>query len=273
MIKQFVLDALKEDIGRGDLFSLVAQDGICDAKIIAKEEGILAGEVYAKALCEAKNIEIVFNLGDGEKIAKNDVIATLNGDIKTLLICERTLLNLLQHASGIATNTYAFKKALGESNIKLLDTRKTRPLLRNFEKYAVRCGGGYNHRMGLDDCLMLKDTHLKTIPNLKEFMTKCREKLPFTCKVEIECEDVAFSKEAMECGADIVMCDNMNEKQICEVVAIRDEFFKHVLIEISGNVTKENIAKYATCRADAISSGSLIHHAVWLDFSMKITSK
>jgi len=180
---------------------------------------------------------------------------------------------MMQHASGIATNVASYKKILQDSPLKLLDTRKTRPHLRIFEKYAIRCGGGNNHRMGLDDCLMIKDTHLKTIDDLKVFIKEAREKLPFTCKIEVESEDVEFAKFAMHCGADIVMCDNMSTEDIALVVAYKHSHFSHVLLEASGNITKENILEYAKSGVDAISSGSLIHQAVWLDFSMKITHK
>ncbi len=180
---------------------------------------------------------------------------------------------MMQHASGIATNVAKYQRIVQDFPIKLLDTRKTRPHLRIFEKYAIRCGGGSNHRMGLDDCLMIKDTHLKTIDDLKAFITEARQKLPFTCKIEVECEDIEFAKFAMQCGADVVMCDNMNPEDIATVVAYKTEYFPHVLLEASGNITKENIITYAKTGVDAISSGSLIHQATWLDFSMRITHK
>jgi len=151
-----------------------------------------------------------------------------------------------------------------------LDTRKTRPLLRNFEKYAVRCGGGLNHRMGLDDCLMLKDTHLKTIDDLTSFMQQVREQIPFTANIEIESESFQMAKDAMEAGADIVMCDNMEVGEIKKVVAYRDENHPNTLIEASGNVTLETIGHIATSGVDAISSGSIIHQANWIDLSMRV---
>jgi nicotinate-nucleotide pyrophosphorylase (carboxylating) len=138
------------------------------------------------------------------------------------------------------------------------------------EKYAVRCGGGTNHRLGLDDCLMLKDTHLAAIDDLAMFMKQARKRVPYTSKIEVECESVEATYEAMSAGADLVMCDNMQPQQIKEVVKYRDENFKHVLLEASGNITKENILDYASSGIDAISSGSLIHKAIWLDFSMRI---
>jgi len=151
-----------------------------------------------------------------------------------------------------------------------LDTRKTRPLLREFEKYAVVCGGGTNHRMGLDDCLMLKDTHLKVIKNLKDFIQKARRKIPFTAKIEVECETFLKAKEAMEAGADIIMCDNMDVGEIKKVVELRNSHFPLTMIEASGNIRKENLEKYIWAGVDAVSSGSLIHQAKWLDISMKM---
>jgi nicotinate-nucleotide pyrophosphorylase (carboxylating) len=151
-----------------------------------------------------------------------------------------------------------------------LDTRKTRPLLRVFEKYATRCGGAVNHRMGLDDSLMIKDTHLKTIKDLPLYIKKARTQIPFTAKIEIEAETLIIAKEAMQAGADIVMCDNMSPAHVAEVVAFRDENFKHILLEASGNISLETIESYAKCGVDAISSGSLIHQANWIDLSMKV---
>lgn len=273
MIKKFVKKALKEDIGRGDLFSLVGKDSFASANIICKDEGVFAGRSYVKALCKMNKLDVKFYFEDGDNLKKGDIVAIIEGKSKAILRCERVILNLMQHASGIATNVASYKKIVQDFPIKLLDTRKTRPHLRIFEKYAIRCGGGSNHRMGLDDCLMIKDTHLKTIDNLKVFVHEAREKLPFTCKIEVECEDIEFAKFAMECGADIVMCDNMFFEDIKAVVAYKNSHFPHVLLEASGNITKENIVEYAKTGVDAISSGSLIHQAVWLDFSMKITHK
>ncbi len=154
--------------------------------------------------------------------------------------------------------------------MKLLDTRKTRPLLRVFEKYATRCGGAVNHRMGLDDSLMIKDTHLKTIKNLKEYIVKARKKIPFTSKIEVEAETFEIAKIAFEAGADIVMCDNMSPLHVEEVVVYRNEKYPHILLEASGNISLKTIESYAKTGVDAISSGSLIHQANWIDISMKM---
>lgn len=273
MINKFVKKALEEDVGRGDLFALVGKDSFASANIICKDVGVFAGKPYVKALCKMNKLDVKFYFDDGDALQKGDLVALIEGKSKNILRCERTILNLMQHASGIATNVARYKKMLEGYALKLLDTRKTRPHLRIFEKYAIRCGGGNNHRMGLDDCLMIKDTHLKTIDDLKIFIVEAREKLPFTCKIEIESEDVEFAKFAMQCGADIVMCDNMSHDDIKAVVAYKNNHFPHVLLEASGNITQENIVAYAKTGVDAISSGSLIHQAVWLDFSMKITHK
>jgi len=270
MIKNFVKKALQEDIGRGDLFRLVGKKRRVKAKIIAKEEGVLAGVEYAKSLCKIEKIKFEFLKKDGERLKKGDIIALFEGKSTKLLMCERTMLNLMQHASGIATNVDSYMQKLQGQKVRLLDTRKTRPHLRIFEKYAVRCGGGCNHRMGLDDCLMLKDTHLKTIDDLKSFIKDAKYKLPYTTKIEIECESVEFAKYAMSCECDMIMCDNMKIEEIKEVVEYKNANYPYILIEASGNITKDNILEYAKTGVDAISSGSLIHQATWLDFSMRI---
>ena len=268
--EEFVKQALKEDIGRGDLFVRVTKPKEVSGYILAKSDGVFAGQEYLLAMQNLFDVEFSFNVNDGESFKKGDKLVLIKGNSKSLLSLERTILNMTLHASSIATLTNQYVKKISKYGVKLLDTRKTRPLLREFEKYAVRCGGGINHRMGLDDCLMLKDTHLKTIDNFKEFMQEVRAKIPFTSKVEIECEDLDGVKAAMEAGADIVMCDNMNPSQIEEVVAFRDENYPHILLEASGNVTIDTIEEIAKTGVDAISSGSTIHQSSWIDLSMKL---
>ncbi len=270
--EEFVKQALKEDIGRGDLFVRVTKPKEVSGYILAKSDGIFAGQEYLLAMQNLFDVKFTFNVNDGESFKKGDKLVLIKGNSKSLLSLERTILNMTLHASSIATLTNQYVQKISKYGVKLLDTRKTRPLLREFEKYAVRCGGGINHRMGLDDCLMLKDTHLKTIDNLKEFMQEVRAKIPFTSKVEIECEDLVGVKAAMEAGADIVMCDNMTPQQIKEVVAFRDENYPHILLEASGNVTLETIEEIAKTGVDAISSGSTIHQSSWIDLSMKLDS-
>ena len=176
---------------------------------------------------------------------------------------------MLQHASGIATMANRFSSKIEDLDVALLDTRKTRPQLRDFEKYASRVGGAINHRLGLDDCLMLKDTHLRTISDLKSFIRDARKRISWVTKIEIECETFEQVKEAMDAGADIIMCDNMTPNQIRDVVKFRDENYPHILLEASGNISLNTVRDYAITGVDAISSGSIIHQATWLDFSMK----
>jgi len=268
-IKKFVKSAIVEDNGRGDLFFDVAPKGRFTARVIAKDDGIFAGETYGKALAKCEKFDCKFLKHDGDKLKKGDIIAKLEGKASILLSSERTFLNILQHASGIATMSNKFASLVEDLDVALLDTRKTRPLLRDFEKYASRIGGAINHRLGLDDCLMLKDTHLRTITNLKDFIKDAKKRISWVTKIEIECETFNQVKEAMEAGGDIIMCDNMSPEQIKEVVKFRDEKHPHVLLEASGNISLETVRMYALTGVDALSSGSIIHQATWLDFSMK----
>ncbi|HJE03631.1 putative nicotinate-nucleotide pyrophosphorylase (carboxylating) [Aliarcobacter thereius] len=269
-IKKFVKYAINEDNGRGDLFYDIAPEGKFTSRIISKSDGVLAGVKYAEILAQTEKIKIEFLKKDGERIYKGDVLATLEGRASKLLSSERTFLNMLQHASGIATMASRFAKKLENYNVVLLDTRKTRPHLRDFEKYASRIGGAINHRLGLDDCLMLKDTHLRTIVDLKEFIKKARKRISWVTKIEIECETFEQVEKAMEAGADIIMCDNMDYVGIREVVAYRNEKYPHILLEASGNINLDTIQEYASTGVDAVSSGSIIHQATWLDFSMRV---
>jgi len=271
MFKRAFIEAMvAEDVGRGDLFARVSQSKAIRAYILAKSDGVFGGREYLEAFEKLYHLHIEWAIDDGEAFCKGERLMDIYGSSKTILSLERSLLNVALHATSIATLTNRYVKAIEGTKVKLLDTRKTRPLLREFEKYAVRCGGGLNHRMGLDDCLMLKDTHLKTIDDLKSFMEEVRLKIPFTSKVEIECETLEMAKSAMKAGADIVMCDNMSLEKIREVVAFRDKHYPHILLEASGNVTLETIRKIADTGVDAISSGSIIHQANWIDLSMKV---
>ena len=270
MIEQFIRDVLAEDIGRGDLYARVSAPVAASAKIIAKSDGVIAGEEYLRVLATIECFEITWHKHDGERFVKGEVLMELSGDSHTLLRIERTLLNMLLHASSIASLTRQYADLIAPYGTRLLDTRKTRPLLRNFEKYATRVGGATNHRMGLDDALMLKDTHLKTIENLEIFMEEARAKIPFTSKIEIEAETIEMAKKAMEVGADIVMCDNMSPQQLREVVEYKWKHYSSVLLEASGNITLDTIEEYAKTGVDAISSGAMIHQAKWIDLSMKM---
>ena len=273
MLKHKFIEAMvAEDVGRGDLFSRISDSKEVRAFIIAKSEGVFAGKAYIDVLAKMYDLTLAWKVNDGTAFSIGEKLLYVSGDSKSILSLERSILDIALHASSIATLTAKFVAKIEPYNVKLLDTRKTRPLLREFEKYAVRCGGGINHRMGLDDCLMLKDTHLKTIDNLSEFMKEVRQKIPFTSKVEIECETLSGVRAAMAAGADIIMCDNMTNEDIVEVVSFRDENYAHILLEASGNVTLDSIVEIAKTGVDAISSGSLIHQANWIDLSMKMES-
>jgi nicotinate-nucleotide pyrophosphorylase (carboxylating) len=266
----FIQAALTEDIGRGDLFARISESRSIRAYIVAKSDGVFAGREYIDTMVRMYDLGIEWHTEDGAPFRSGDVLLYVLGASQMILSLERTMLDIALHASSIATLTAQYVAKLEGTGVKLLDTRKTRPLLRTFEKYAVRCGGGLNHRMGLDDCLMLKDTHLKTIDDLDAFMVEVRRKIPFTSKVEIECETPEQAERAMAAGADIVMCDNMSDEATRAVVAYRDAHHPHVLIEASGNVTLETIGRIAQTGVDAISSGSIIHQANWIDLSMRV---
>ena len=270
MIRRFVLEALAEDVGRGDLYALIFEAQAASANIMAKSDGVLAGVTYCDVLAKEEGLSITWYKKDGDTFSRGDQLALVESDSHTLLKCERTLLNMLLHASSIATLTRRFADIVRPYGTRLLDTRKTRPMLRVFEKYATRCGGAVNHRMGLDDCLMLKDTHLKTIDDLEAFMAKARLSIPFTSKIEIEAERFEQAKSFMEAGADIVMCDNMTPEQLSEVVAYKQAHYPGILLEASGNISLETIEAYAKTGVDAISTGALIHQANWIDLSMKV---
>ncbi|MGE4294298.1 MAG: carboxylating nicotinate-nucleotide diphosphorylase [Campylobacterales bacterium] len=269
-ISDFVHAVMSEDIGRGDLFARCQAPKHKEAVIKTKSDGVFAGEYYARALAHEAKLTLNMLVQDGDRIHKGQTLLSVEGSDVSILQAERTLLNMLQHASGIATHTRAYADKLADTHIMLLDTRKTRPLLRRLEKYATRIGGAVNHRMGLDDCLMIKDTHLATIDDLGAFVRHARTQIPFTAIIEVECESVETAKAALEAGADIVMCDNMALEQVKEVVALRALLSPRAKIEASGNITLENIDRYKGIGIDAVSTGSLIHQAVWLDFSMKM---
>jgi nicotinate-nucleotide pyrophosphorylase (carboxylating) len=269
-IKKFLEDSIAEDIGRGDLFDRVSTPINVKAKIVAKSDGVLAGVKYINELANIYNITFKWYFNDGDRFVVGDKLVDITSNNIIILSLERTILNIIHHASSIATLTAKFVDIIKDSDIKLLDTRKTRPLLRELEKYAVRCGGGINHRFGLDDSLMLKDTHLKTIKNLDKFIKHAKKKIPFTSKIEIECENIEMVKEACRVGADIIMCDNMSIKEIKKVVKFRDKYYPYILLEASGNIRLKTIKKIAKTGVDAISSGSIIHQAKWIDLSMKI---
>ena len=267
---QLIRMALQEDITSEDVSTNAvmrsAVKGTVD--LIAKEDGIIAGlEVYARVfqILDEKT-EVHFNFKDGDAVKKGDLLATVNGDIRVLLSGERVALNYLQRMSGIATYTSQVAKLLEGSKVTLLDTRKTTPNCRVFEKYAVRVGGGCNHRYNLSDGVLLKDNHIGAAGSVAKAVAMAKEYAPFVRKIEIEVETMDQVKEAVEAGADIIMLDNMTPEMMKEAVNFIDG---RAQTECSGNITKENIQKILETGVDFVSSGALTHSAPILDISMK----
>ena len=262
--------ALQEDITSEDVSTNAvmrsAVKGTVD--LIAKEDGIIAGlDVYARVfqILDEKT-EISFNFKDGDAVRKGDLLGTVTGDIRVLLSGERVALNYLQRMSGIATYTKQVSKLLEGSKVTLLDTRKTTPNCRVFEKYAVRIGGGCNHRYNLSDGVLLKDNHIGAAGSVAKAVAMAKEYAPFVRKIEIEVETMEQVKEAVEAGADIIMLDNMTPEMMKEAVEL---IAGRAQTECSGNITKENIAKILETGVDFVSSGALTHSAPILDISMK----
>ena len=262
--------ALQEDITSEDVSTNAvmrsAVKGTVD--LIAKEDGIIAGlDVYARVfqILDEKT-EISFNFKDGDAVKKGDLLGTVTGDIRVLLSGERVALNYLQRMSGIATYTKQVSKLLEGSKVTLLDTRKTTPNCRVFEKYAVRIGGGCNHRYNLSDGVLLKDNHTGAAGSVAKAVAMAKEYAPFVRKIEIEVETMEQVKEAVEAGADIIMLDNMTPEMMKEAVEL---IAGRAQTECSGNITKENIAKILETGVDFVSSGALTHSAPILDISMK----
>ena len=262
--------ALQEDITSEDVSTNAvmrsAVKGTVD--LIAKEDGIIAGlDVYARVfqILDEKT-QISFNFKDGEAVKKGDLLGTVTGDIRVLLSGERVALNYLQRMSGIATYTKQVSKLLEGSKVTLLDTRKTTPNCRVFEKYAVRIGGGCNHRYNLSDGVLLKDNHIGAAGSVAKAVAMAKEYAPFVRKIEIEVENMEQVKEAVEAGADIIMLDNMTPEMMKEAVEL---IAGRAQTECSGNITKENIAKILETGVDFVSSGALTHSAPILDISMK----
>ena len=265
-----LLQALQEDITSEDVTTNAvmptAKSGQAD--LLCKQDGILAGiDIFRRVfelLDETVQVKAFFK--DGDAVKKGDRLATVTGDMRVILSGERTALNYLQRMSGIATYTHSVAKLLEGSRTKLLDTRKTTPNMRIFEKYAVRVGGGCNHRYNLSDGVLIKDNHIGAAGGVKEAVRMAKEYAPFVRKIEIEVENLDMLREALEAGADIIMLDNMTPEQMRQAVQIVDG---RAQTECSGNITKENIAKILDIGVDFVSSGALTHSAPILDVSLK----
>ena len=253
-----ILQALEEDITSEDITTnaVMRTYQLGTVQLICKQDGVIAGlEVFARTFeLLDPEVTITFYVNDGDYVTNQQVLADVTGDIRVLLSGERTALNYLQRMSGIATYTRSIADLLKGSKTKLLDTRKTTPNMRVFEKYAVKVGGGYNHRYNLSDGILLKDNHIGAAGGVKEAIAMAKEYAPFVRKIEVEVETMEMVKEAVEAGADIIMLDNINGR---------------AETECSGNVTKENVARLVDIGVDYISSGALTHSAPILDISLK----
>ncbi|HJD26310.1 MAG TPA: carboxylating nicotinate-nucleotide diphosphorylase [Candidatus Blautia intestinipullorum] len=267
---ELILMALKEDITSEDVSTNAvmpnARKGTVE--LIAKEDGVIAGlQVYARVFTLLdENTEIKFHCKDGNEVKKGQLLANVTGDIRVLLSGERVALNYLQRMSGIATYTREVSKLLEGSSVTLLDTRKTTPNCRVFEKYAVRVGGGSNHRYNLSDGVLLKDNHIGAAGSVAKAVAMAKEYAPFVRKIEVEVETLEQVREAVEAGADIIMLDNMSPEQMKEAVKL---IGGRAETECSGNVTRENIERIREIGVDYVSSGALTHSAPILDISMK----
>ena len=267
---ELILSALREDITSEDITtnSVMREYQLGEVELICKQDGVIAGlDVFKRTfeLLDSKT-EVTFMKKDGDTVKNGDKIGVVRGDIRVLLSGERTALNYLQRMSGIATYTRSIADLLKGSKTKLLDTRKTTPNMRVFEKYAVKVGGGYNHRYNLSDGILLKDNHIGAAGGVKEAVQMAKEYAPFVRKIEIEVENLDMLKEALDAGADIIMLDNMSVEDMKEAVKLVSGKAE---TECSGNVTKENVERLVDIGVDYISSGALTHSSPILDLSLK----
>ena len=267
---ELILSALREDITSEDITtnSVMREYQLGEVELICKQDGVIAGLDVFKRIFELldSNTKVTFTKKDGDTVKNGDKIGVVRGDIRVLLSGERTALNYLQRMSGIATYTRSIADLLKGSKTKLLDTRKTTPNMRVFEKYAVKVGGGYNHRYNLSDGILLKDNHIGAAGGVKEAVQMAKEYAPFVRKIEIEVENIDMLKEALDAGADIIMLDNMSVEDMKEAVKLVSGKAE---TECSGNVTKENVERLVDIGVDYISSGALTHSSPILDLSLK----
>ena len=265
-----IMEALREDISSEDVTTnAVMKEAVPgEVDLICKQDGIIAGLLVFQRVFELldENVETEFYCKDGDMVSSGQLMGKVRGDIRVLLSGERVALNYLQRMSGIATYTHSVASLLEGSNTKLLDTRKTTPNMRIFEKYAVRVGGGYNHRYNLSDCVMMKDNHICAAGSITKAVQMARDYVSFVTKIEVECETLDMVREAADCGADIIMLDNMDNETMREAVAIING---RAVTECSGNVTAERLLEIADIGVDFVSSGALTYASPAMDISLK----
>lgn len=265
-----IMEALREDISSEDVTTnAVMKEAVPgEVDLICKQDGIIAGLLVFRRVFELldEKVETELYCKDGDMVSSGQLMGKVRGDIRVLLSGERVALNYLQRMSGIATYTHSVASLLEGSNTKLLDTRKTTPNMRIFEKYAVRVGGGYNHRYNLSDGVLLKDNHIGAAGSVTKAVQMAKEYAPFVRKIEVEVENLEMVKEAVGAGADIIMLDNMSTEEMQEAIRLIDG---RAETECSGNVTRENIGRLTSLGVDYISSGALTHSAPIMDISLK----
>lgn len=270
-IDNLILNALKEDMPMGDITtdSTIPEDAFTKAFLVAKETGVLAGLDVAERVFGLLDSAVVFDriAIEGSIVNKGDIIAEIDGNVRALLKAERTALNILQRLSGIATKTKEFSDKIKDLPASIVDTRKTTPGLRLLEKYAVRVGGGSNHRFCLSDGVLIKDNHIAACGGIKNAVLRARMHVPHTIKIEVETENLEQVKEAIESGADIIMLDNMSLGLMAEAVKLIN---KRALVEASGNVNLDRVREVALTGVDIISVGAITHSVKALDISMRI---
>lgn len=265
---------LREDEGFGDITSnaLIPEDKVFYAKMISKDDGILAGIEIIKEMFLEYGIEIISSKDDGDRIAKGDILLELEGNARKILLLERTALNLLMRMSGVASKTNRILTKVREVNpkIKVAGTRKTAPALQKFDKLAISIGGGDTHRNALDDMVLIKDNHIAVVGSVKDALLLAKENVSFSKKIEIEVESTEDAIIAAENGADIVMFDNMSPEEAQDTLdaLVEKDLRKDILVEISGGITEDNILDYAPLDVDIISLGSITHQANSLNFSL-----
>ncbi|MBM7572046.1 carboxylating nicotinate-nucleotide diphosphorylase [Aquibacillus albus] len=273
-IREHLQQFLLEDIGDRDITTeTIFPEGLQgEGEFIAKEEGILSGSQIIKEVYHLldPSIDITVDIMDGDVLQKGDRIATVSGNVRSILSGERIILNLMQRMSGIATMTNEAVKELNSPKTKICDTRKTTPGLRTFEKYAVTCGGGYNHRFGLYDGVMIKDNHIAFCGSITTAVQKVRQQLGHMVKIEVETESKQQVLEAVEAGADVIMLDNRTPEEVFEMVQLIPGT---IISEASGNISLETISQYRECNVDYISMGSLTHSTKSLDISFNVKNQ